>query len=239
MRRAGLIGGYLFVMAALGFVLVPRISGQGRQRSAAVPVVVALASATHAPPALSLSPSPLRSPSPSPSPAPTVAPAPTEAPAPAPAPLQASPFAPNHLIIPALGINSAWSGLGFLADGLTMDSPAGPSDLGWYTFSGAPGGPSNAVFAGHLDWYTGAPAIFGALASLGPGALVQVSRADGKLVSYSVVSVAWYDFLHTDASSIIAPSSQPTVTLITCGGTFNQATHEYDKRLVVRAVASS
>jgi len=172
-------------------------------------------------------------------PPPTPTPAATAKPSPTPVPLQASPYGPNRLIIPALGINSGWTGLGFLADGLTMDSPAGPSDLGWYTFSGAPGGPSNAVFAGHVDWYTGAPAIFGGLASLAVGAEVQVSRADGKLVVYHVVSSTWYDYLTTNASSIIAPTSEPTITLITCGGVFDQATHEYDKRLIVRAIASS
>lgn len=223
MRRAGLIGCYLLAMALLGFVAVPRIAGHGRRQSAPPTVIVALASATEAPPA--------------PTPSPTLAP--TDTPSPTPQPLQASPYGPNRLIIPALGINSTWTGLGFLADGLTMASPAGPSDLGWYTFSGAPGGPSNAVFAGHVDWYTGAPAIFGGLPSLTPGAVVQVSRADGKLVVYHVVSSTWYDFLQTDATPIIAPTSVPTITLITCGGTFNQATHEYDKRLVVRAVASS
>jgi sortase (surface protein transpeptidase) len=227
MRRAGLISVYLLVMAAVGFVVAPRIAGQGRPHGAATPVIAALTPATPpaSTPALVLVPS--------------LALPPTETPAPTAVPLEASPYAPNRLIIPALGINSAWSGLGFLADGLTMDSPAGPMDLGWYTFTGAPGGPSNAVFAGHVDWYTGAHALFAGLSSLGVGDEVQVSRADGKLVVYHVVSSTWYNFLKTDASSIIAPSSQPTVTLITCGGTFDQATHEYDMRLVVRAIATN
>ncbi|MGI8554463.1 MAG: class F sortase [Dehalococcoidia bacterium] len=244
MHRTALIGCYLFALVATGFVAGGHALGQHSVRATATPYLVGVAVTPTTPP----------SPSPSPSASPQVlttlsvtatatetaaTPAPVASSRPpAAANYAPSPFAPGRLVIPALGINSGWSGLGFLADGLTMASPVGPRDLGWYSFSGAPGGPSNAIFAGHVDWYTGAPAIFGGLGALGPGSIVQVSRWDGVLVTYHVISSAWYDFLHTDASAIIAPTAVPTVTLITCGGTFNSATHEYDKRLVVRAVAN-
>jgi sortase (surface protein transpeptidase) len=146
---------------------------------------------------------------------------------------------PDRLIIPQLDINSTWLPLGYLANGTTMDSPPGPADLGWYTFSDKPGGPGNAVFAGHVDWHTGAPALFEHLDALTPGAEVDVSRDDGVLVSYRVISSTWYDYRQTNAAPLIAPTSVPTLTLITCGGSFDQSTREYDKRLVVRATALS
>jgi sortase (surface protein transpeptidase) len=34
---------------------------------------------------------------------------------------------------------------------------------------------------------------------------------------------------------IVGPTADQVVTLITCNGTFNSATHQYDKRLVIRA----
>ena len=34
---------------------------------------------------------------------------------------------------------------------------------------------------------------------------------------------------------IIGPTEKPSITVITCDGTFNTRTHEYDKRLIVRA----
>jgi hypothetical protein len=57
------------------------------------------------------------------------------------------------------------------------------------------------------------------------------------LVRYRVVSSTWYDLYQTPAAPIIAPTAMPTVTLITCGGTFDQTRREYDQRLVVRAVS--
>jgi Sortase domain len=145
--------------------------------------------------------------------------------------------APNRLLIPRLGINSTWLPLGYLPNGITMDSPPGPQDLGWYSFTGQPGSSGNAVFSGHVDWHTGAPALFAHLALLTVGDEVEISRLDGSLAHYRVVSSTWYPLEGTPAAPIIAYTPTPTVTLITCGGDFDQASHEYDKRLVARAVS--
>lgn len=128
--------------------------------------------------------------------------------------------------------------LAYLPNGITMDSPPGPADLGWYTFTAQPGSAGNAVFSGHVDWHTGAPALFAHLASLSAGDEIDVSGADGALVRYRVVSSTWYPLYGTAAAPIIAPSQVPEVTLITCGGDFDQSSREYDQRLVVRAVAA-
>jgi sortase (surface protein transpeptidase) len=159
--------------------------------------------------------------------------------APLPSRTEASSYPPNRLIIPSLGIDSPWLSLGWLPNGITMDSPPGPQDLGWYTFTAQPGSAGNAVFSGHVDWHTGAPALFAHLDSLHTGDEVDVSRGDRTLVRYYVTSSQWYPLYGTPAAPIIAPTTQPTVTLITCGGTFDSSTHEYDQRLIVRAVASS
>jgi hypothetical protein len=148
-----------------------------------------------------------------------------------------SPYGPNRLVIPALGINSTWMTLGYVPNTGVMDSPPGPQDLGWYVFSAQPGETGNTVFGGHVDWHTGEPALFGNLANLSVGAEVDISRTDGTQRRYHVVSSTWYNFPQTNAVAIIAPTETPTVTLITCGGSFDAATHEYDRRLVVRAVA--
>jgi sortase (surface protein transpeptidase) len=212
MRRPFLIAAYLVAMAVIGFLAltVPRLIRRSPTvRATSTPFALAVTS--------------------TPTPAPTASATAT--------PLPESKYPPSRLVIPSLGINAAWMPIGYLSDGLTMDSPPGPKDLGWYNFSGQPGGPSNAIFSGHVDWYTGETAIFQGVHNLQPGDEIDVSRDDGRLRTYKVVSAKLYDFLTTDATSIIAPTSDPTVTLITCEGTFNPVTHEYDKRLVVVAQA--
>ncbi len=210
MRRPVLIAAYLVAMAGIGFgaLFVPRlVRHRTTVRATPTPVVVARTE--------------------------TSTPVPTATAV----PLPESQYPPNRLVIPSIDVNAPWVPLGYLADGLTMDSPAGPTDVGWYKFTGQPGGPSNAVFSGHVDWYTGQPAIFRAVHDLKQGAEIDISLDNGHMRVYHVVSTTLYDFQTTDATPIVAPSDVPTVTLITCEGTFNPVTHEYNNRLVVVATA--
>jgi LPXTG-site transpeptidase (sortase) family protein len=211
MRRPLFLAGYLIAMAVVGFLVflvVPRVFVRPTTRVTPTPVALVVT--------------------------PTAAPSATAAPTATPLPM--SSFPPSRLVIEKLGVNAPWQPLGYLADGLTMDSPPGPNDLGWYKFTDEPGGESNAVFSGHVDWFTGAPAIFRGIASLKEGDEIKVSRADGHLRTYKVVSTSKPDQF-ADATPIIAPSDAPTVTLITCVGDWNPVTHEYSNRLVVVAQA--
>jgi Sortase domain len=231
LRSITLIVGYLVGGAVFGVALA-FVTASHRQALPASPVQLAQprAAATVATPVVADS-----------SPAPTIPAAATATPSPTPTPqtaAAASPYGPNRLIIPSFGIDSTWLPLGWLPNGVTMDSPPGPEDLGWYTFTAQPGSSSNAVFSGHVDWHTGAPALFAHLASLDVGAEIDISRADGVLVRYHVISSASYGLYQTAAAPIIAPTAVPTVTLITCDGTFDQTSHEYDQRLIIRAVGN-
>jgi sortase (surface protein transpeptidase) len=210
MRKPIFIAGYLVAMAIVGFLVIPRLVLH-RPAHQLVPVAVNVTPAA--------------------TPAPTATPTAT--------PLPASPYPAARLIVPSLHINSAWTPIGFEADGKTMDSPAGPMDLGWYNFTDEPGGDSNAVFSGHVDWYTGAATIFQGLRSPGlkEGDEIDVSRADGKLRTYHVVSLSNPDE-NADATPYISPTDVPTVTLITCVGDWNPQTHEYSNRLIVVAQAT-
>jgi sortase (surface protein transpeptidase) len=53
-------------------------------------------------------------------------------------------------------------------------------------------------------------------------------KANGELVSSATGSPV-------QVTDIVGPVGREVVTLITCEGTFNTRTREYDKRLVVRA----
>jgi sortase (surface protein transpeptidase) len=213
MRRPVLLAAYVVAMAVLGFaviLLLPQVKKLNLHRGSPT---VARATAT-------------------------ATPAPTASPTPAPTPLPLSQYPPDRLVIPSLNVNATWVPLGFMADGVTMDSPVGPQDLGWYTFSDTPGGSSNTVFSGHVDWYTGAATIFQGLRNPGlkEGDEIDVSRDDGRMRTYHVVALNKPD-QNVDATDIISPTDVPTVTLITCTGDWNPVTHEYSNRLVVVAQA--
>jgi sortase (surface protein transpeptidase) len=49
----------------------------------------------------------------------------------------------------------------------------------------------------------------------------------------------WYDANTANVDEVFRQTSQQEVTLITCGGVFDQAAHQYLSRLVVRATLDS
>jgi sortase (surface protein transpeptidase) len=144
-----------------------------------------------------------------------------------------------------------------VGEGGTMPLPAGPGDVVMYEFApqwlsqygGAlGGGAGNVVFAGHLDYqakvpyapvnYTG-PGVFAGLGQLNPGDTIEVvsAAAGGRTLTYVVEwqrtvtasTDAWVEILGRDVGG-------EAITLVTCSGSFNLQTLEYDSRVVVRAL---
>lgn len=165
---------------------------------------------------------------------------PIQTPTPGPTPTPTDKFPPGdnapitRLIIAAAKINAPVVVKGVDEQGV-MQSPDNAYETVWYNFSAHPGWPGNAVFAGHVDYIHVGEAVFWNLKDLNPGDLVEVQLADGTVYKYSVISKWQYDSSTAPVDQIVGPTPNQTVTLITCSGTFNQATHQYDKRLVVRA----
>jgi sortase (surface protein transpeptidase) len=54
-------------------------------------------------------------------------------------------------------------------------------------------------------------------------------------VKYAVTVKQQYDAATAPVSEIVGATPKESVTLITCSGEFSSITHQYDKRLVVRA----
>lgn len=139
------------------------------------------------------------------------------------------------LALPSIGVTAAVSGMAYERDGRTPATPNSPWGVAWYTFTSYPGGGGNAVFAGHVDWFTGAPAAFAGLRYLKKGDPIYTVLDDGEPVVYSVSSSQYVDPDTADISAIFGPTAQEAATFITCGGTWNAATHDYSDRLIVRA----
>lgn len=154
------------------------------------------------------------------------------APRPSPTPVT-SPAPPVRLRIPSIGVDAPVVRLGILPSGV-MDSPATPTDVGWYDFTGKPGAGGNAVLSGHVDFYGYGPAVFWRLRELQRGDRIEVELLDGLRIEYEVTATTLTPVEELRMDAILAPTARETVTLITCGGTF--ADGSYSHRLVVRAV---
>ena len=141
---------------------------------------------------------------------------------------------PVHIAIPALGLEAPIVPIGLEDDG-AMAAPADPDTVGWYEFGPGIGGSGNAILAGHVDW-GGRLRVFGFLRQLEPGDEVLVSDADGNQLAYRVVWSNLVDAEDAPLDEIFAQGPSEELTLITCGGTFDRATHQYLGRLIVRAV---
>lgn len=164
-------------------------------------------------------------PPPTPTPAPTAEPLPTATP-------EVS-AAVARIQAPSIGINAPVIALGVDSAGV-MQSPSKPMDVAWYRFSAKPGQGSNVVMAGHVDYINFGAAVFYRLRDLKPGDEIKVTLDDGVSTTYRVQSLTWYDEATAPVAEIVGPTEGEMITLITCAGSFDRNTREYNQRLVVR-----
>ena len=141
--------------------------------------------------------------------------------------------APVRVQIPAIGVDSALMKLGLRADGSLQVPPVG-FPAGWYTGAPTPGELGPAILAGHVDW-GGAPGVFYHLRDLQPDAEVTVTRQDGSVAVFRVTQVKEYpkDKFPTDV--VYGDLDHAGLRLITCGGSFDRQTRNYDDNIVAFA----
>ena len=141
--------------------------------------------------------------------------------------------APISLAIPAIGVQTSLVRLGLTAAG-ALQVPSSTRVAGWYTGGPLPGQIGAAVIAGHVDSRAG-PAVFFRLRLLRPGELVYVRRADGSLAVFRVSVVREYAKSQFPTSAVYGPVPDAQLRLITCGGTFAQASGHYLSNVIVSA----
>jgi LPXTG-site transpeptidase (sortase) family protein len=164
--------------------------------------------------------------------APTAVPAPAATPAPDQPRPNDSPVA--RLRITKIGVDANVVHLGVDDQGY-MEAPKEPLDVAWYSFSSHPSFGGNAVFAGHVDSAKIGPAIFWRLRQVTNGDQIDVALSDGTTYSYRVINATSFSSSDAPVQDIIGPTEKDSITIITCDGVFNTRTHEYDRRLIVRA----
>ena len=140
---------------------------------------------------------------------------------------------PVRVRIPAAGVDTALVRLGRAADG-SIEVPARFDVAGWFDEGPRPGQPGPAVVLGHVDSRTG-PAVFSQVAALPPDAQVLVDRADGSTVAFRVSGTQRVPKIEFPTGQVYGPTLEPSLRLVTCGGSFDRVKGTYRDNVIVYA----
>jgi sortase (surface protein transpeptidase) len=143
---------------------------------------------------------------------------------------------PVRLRIPAIGVDTPLLRLGLDQRG-EVEAPPAWGKAGWYTGSARPGQAGPAVILGHVDSTSG-PAVFYRLAFLRRGDAVEVTRADGSKVVFHVSGRQQVAKSQFPTDLVYGPTLEPSLRLVTCGGSFDTKSHHYRDNVIVSAVLS-
>jgi LPXTG-site transpeptidase (sortase) family protein len=140
---------------------------------------------------------------------------------------------PIRVRIPDIDVDADVIDLGLNPD-RTLEVPQDFEQAGWYTGRSIPGEPGPSVIAGHVDSATG-PAVFFRLRELDEGDLVLVDRTDNQTALYRVTSAVAAEKTSFPTERVYGPTAEPTLRLITCGGSFDHDAGSYEGNLIVFA----
>lgn len=142
---------------------------------------------------------------------------------------------PVSIDVPKIDAKSSLIPLGLNADNTVEVPPVTqPLQAGWYVNGPTPGEIGPSVILGHVDGNK-QKGIFFRLKELVPGDKVSVARKDGTTAEFAVTKVEKVpkDQFPTDA--VYGDTSEPELRLITCGGVFDKASHNYLDNVIVFA----
>lgn len=139
---------------------------------------------------------------------------------------------PKILNIPKIGVSANLEVVGQDAQG-RMDVPKLPENAAWYNLGYKIGQKGSAVIAGHFDTSVGAPAVFYNLNKLEIGDEITVIDLSGKQMKFKVFRKETYDFDKIPLMEVFASSDRIGLNLITCEGSFDAASKNYSKRMVI------
>ncbi len=148
-----------------------------------------------------------------------------------------------EIILPAAGIRASVVQVGLTPDG-AMGAPDNPFVFGWFNRSAVPGEPGNALLGGHRDYED----IDGRI-DVGVGweldeprvgeQLIMRNAATNRYFVYEIVETATISPDSPEAIRYLSQTRESVVTLITCAGDFDEATHNYAERIIIVALLSA
>lgn len=155
---------------------------------------------------------------------------PDATPAPAPIAGRGGP-APVRIEIATVKVSAPVDPAGKNGDG-TLEVPTDFARTSYYTGRPVPGDRGPAVIIGHVDGRRG-PAVFHRLRELRPGNDVRIHRADGSVITFMVERSKQVPKNAFPTDEVYGPTPDPTLRLITCGGSFDRRTGHYRDNTIV------
>ncbi|WP_405872419.1 MULTISPECIES: class F sortase [unclassified Streptomyces] len=147
------------------------------------------------------------------------------------------PALPLRIDIPELGVQAPVVARGLDGQGAVDPPPFDQAGVvGWYAAGVRPGAAGAALMVGHVDTET-RPAVFYKLSVLRPGETIRVIRDDGRVAEFTVDDVQVQGRDRFDARQAYGQhrAGRAELRLITCGGTFDRASHTYTANVIVSA----
>ena len=145
--------------------------------------------------------------------------------------------APTRVRIPALGLDAAVTPAGIDARTGYFAVPARVDRVGWYRYGpGFSAREGSVVLAGHVDGATQGEGALFRLGTLKAGDTVTLVGPGGRTRDFEVVARARHRKTAVPLVRYFARDGEPRLTLITCGGPFDEARGNYRDNVVVTAI---
>ncbi|MDI1463447.1 class F sortase [Catellatospora sp. KI3] len=146
---------------------------------------------------------------------------------------------PVALSIPVMSLNAKVDAVGIDARSGDFAVPPSVERVGWYRYGpGMEAVAGSIVIAGHVDSAAQGKGAFFTLRDLTEGAAVRLTDATGRGYGFQVVGVEQFRKARIPLERYFARDGALRLTLITCGGPFDEATRHYRDNVVVTATVS-
>ena len=141
---------------------------------------------------------------------------------------------PERIEIPTIGVDSFVQRVGIDQLG-QIAVPTNIYLTGWFIRSSLPGSRGLSIIDGHLDGVR-SDGIFKHLAQVKPGDGIDITMGNSIIHHFTVMTVQMVP--NAEAANLLFsqdPAVPSQLNLITCGGTFDTNSKEYDQRVIVTA----
>jgi hypothetical protein len=136
----------------------------------------------------------------------------------------------DHLVIPSLQVDALVFTTSIVNHELAI--PANVHDVGEW---GRQANAGTTIVAGHINWVGQGPGALGALADIASGSTVYLANRTGVVSVWSIVSLR--SVPKKDLPQVLfARGGARRLVLVTCGGAFDAATHQYADNVLATAV---